>query len=194
MRYYQISKTRLRTTNNNYNRYSRNKQPGQFYYLNHRIQADQLRVIDSEGNLVGILTRDQAIQHAQSQGLDLVLIAAKATPPVAKITDFKKFLYTQEKKAKEAKKGAKKSTVKDIQISLFIGAADLERMLEKTKEFISEGNQVRLNLTMRGREVMKKDMGFELMNKFIADLGEINLAKEPRQEGRVIRAVVSPKK
>lgn len=180
--------------NNNYNRYNRNKQPGQFYYLNHRIPADQLRVIDSEGNLVGILSRDEAVQQAQSQEMDLVLIAPKATPPVAKITDFKKFLYTQEKKAKEAKKGAKKSTVKDIQISLFIGQADLDRMIDKAKEFIEEGNQVRLNLTMKGREVMKRDMGFELMKKFISYLGEVNIAKEPRQEGRVIRAVVSPKK
>ncbi|HRN70438.1 MAG TPA: translation initiation factor IF-3 [Candidatus Woesebacteria bacterium] len=184
----------MRTPNKNYNRFNRNKQPGQFYYLNYRIQADQLRVIDSEGNLIGILSRDEAVKQAQAQEMDLVLIAPHANPPVAKITDFKKFLYTQEKKQREAKKGAKKSTVKDIQISLFIGAADLERMVEKAKEFLEEGNQVRLNLAMRGREVMKKDMGYEVMKKFITNLGEVNLAKEPRLEGRVIRSVISPKK
>lgn len=179
---------------NNNNRYNRNKTPAPFYYLNYRIQAAELRVIDNEGNLVGVMSKDEALKHAQSLELDLVLIAPKANPPVAKITDFKKFLYNQEKKLKEAKKGAKKSTVKDIKLSLFIGPADLERMVEKTKEFLDEGNQVRLNLTMKGREVTKKDKGFELLNKFIVDIGEATVAKEPRLEGRVIRAVVSPKK
>ncbi len=183
----------MRNTSN-YNRYNRNKPSGPFYYLNNRIQAEELRVIDSEGKQLGVISRQEAIQQAQSQGLDLVLIAPKANPPVAKITDFKKFLYIQEKKQKEAKKGAKKSTVKDIKLSLFIGPADLERMNEKTKEFLEEGNQVRLNLTMKGREVTKRDKGFDLLKKFIAELGDVNLAKEPRQEGRVIRAVVSPKK
>lgn len=184
----------MRTTSN-YNRNNRrSRSPSQYYFLNYRIQAEELRVIDAEGKQIGLLKRDDAVSQAQEQGLDLVLIAPKATPPVAKITDFKKFLYMQEKKQKEAKKGAKKSTVKDIKISLFIGPADLERMISKTKEFLDEGNQVRLNLTMRGREVTKKDMGFELLKKFIAALGEVNVSKEPRLEGRVIRAVVSPKK
>lgn len=183
----------MRNTSN-YNRYSRSRQPGPFYYLNHRIQAEELRVIDNEGNQIGVVSKTEAIGKAQELGLDLVLIAPNAKPPVAKITDFKKFLYIQEKKQKEAKKGAKKSTVKDIKLSLFIGPADLERMNDKTKEFLEEGNQVRLNLTMKGREVTKKQMGYDLLNKFIAELGEVNISKEPRQEGRVIRAVVSPKK
>ena len=173
---------------------NRSRTPSPYYFLNYRIQAEELRVIDAEGKQIGLLSRDAAVRQAQEQGLDLVLIAPKANPPVAKITDFKKFLYNQEKKQKEAKKGAKKSTVKDIQLSLFIGPADLERMISKTKEFLEEGNQVRLNLAMRGREVTKKDMGFELLHKFIATLGEVNVSKEPRLEGRVIRAVVAPKK
>lgn len=126
--------------------------------------------------------------------MDLVLIAPSAKPPVAKITDFKKFLYQEEKKLKEAKKGIKKSIVKDIKISLFIGPADLERMVEKGTEFLEEGNQVRLNLTLKGREIAKKDMAFDLIKKFIAQLGDVNISKEPRVEGRVVRAVISRKK
>lgn len=126
--------------------------------------------------------------------MDLVLIAPTANPPVAKITDFKKFLYQEEKKQKEAKKGIKKSILKDIKLSLFIGPADLERQIEKGIEFINEGNQVRLNLTLKGRENAKKEMAFELMKRFISQLGEVNVSKEPRLEGRVVRAVISKKK
>lgn len=126
--------------------------------------------------------------------MDLVLIAPHASPPVAKITDFKKFLYQEEKKAKEAKKGIKKSIVKDLKLSLFIAPGDLERMMEKAREFLEDGNQLRLNLTLKGREMAKKDMAFELIKKFIAAMGEVTISKEPRQEGRVIRTVLARKK
>lgn len=173
---------------------SRTNKTGKYYYTNSRIQEQELRVIDTKGEQVGVMSRDEALDEAAKRGLDLVLIAQSAKPPVAKITDFKKFLYEQEKKQKEAKKGAKKSVVKDIKLSLFIGPADLERMINKTKEFLDEGNQVRLNLTLKGREIVKKQMAFDLLNKFIAGLEEVNISKEPRLEGRVVRAVVSRKK
>ena len=153
-----------------------------------------LRVIDEDGKQIGILSKQEALSVAQEKELDLVLIAPKANPPVAKVIDFKKFLYQEEKKQKEAKKGIKKSIVKDIKLSLFIGPADLERLINKAKEFLEEGNQVRLNLTLRGREIAKKNMAFDLIKKFISNLGEVNIAKEPRLEGRVIRAVIAKKK
>ena len=153
-----------------------------------------MRVIGAQGEQIGVVSREEAINLARIAELDLVLIAPKAAPPVAKITDFKKFLYTQEKKLKEAKKGAKKSGVKDIQLSLFIGPADFDRMVNKGKEFIDDGNQVRLNLTLRGREAAKRDMALELMHKYIKLMGDINISKEPRLEGRVARAVLTKKK
>lgn len=162
--------------------------------MNHRIEAPTLRVIDEDGKQIGILSKQEALRVAQEKELDLVLIAPKANPPVAKVIDFKKFLYQEEKKQKEAKKGIKKSIVKDIKLSLFIGPADLERLINKAKEFLEEGNQVRLNLTLRGREIAKKNMAFDLIKKFISNLGEVNIAKEPRLEGRVIRAVIAKKK
>lgn len=153
-----------------------------------------MRVIDEKGEQVGVLSRQAAIDLARDRELDLVLIAAKASPPVAKITDFKKFLYNQEKKLKEAKKGAKKSGVKDVQLSLFIGPADFDRMVRKGKEFIDEGNQLRINLALRGREVVKRDMALGLVRKYIEQMGDINISKEPRIEGRVVRTVLSKKK
>ncbi len=153
-----------------------------------------MRVIDGEGKQVGLLSKQEALRIAQEREMDLVLIAPKAVPPVAKIVNFKKFLYQEEKKEHSARRGIKKSIVKDLKLSLFIGPADLERLERRGKEFIDEGNQLRLNLTLRGREMVKKDMAFALMRKVITALGDVNVSKEPKLEGRVIRAVVAKKK
>lgn len=168
--------------------------PRKFYSINHRIEATDLRVIDEKGEQVGVINKSEALRLAGEKGVDLVLIAPMAKPPVAKIIDFKKFLYQEEKKEKEAKKGIKKSGSKDISLSLFIGAADLLRMENKAKEFLKEGYQVRINLMLKGREIIKKPMAFDLVNKYISSLGDVNISKPPRIEGRVIRAVVAKKK
>ena len=168
--------------------------PKKYYTLNLRIEAPELRVIDAQGEQIGVLTKQEALQRAQADNLDLVLIAPHAKPPVAKIIDFKKFLYQESKKEKEAKKGVKKSTVKDVMISLFMGEADQNRLIEKTKEFLNEGNQVRINMKLVGREMGRIPMAIEHAKKFITSLGEINVSKEPRLEGRVIRAVIARKK
>jgi len=165
-----------------------------FYTINYRIEAPSLRVINDKGEQVGILTKEEALRMAGDQYIDLVLIAPKANPPVAKLIDFKKFLYQEEKKEKEAKKGIKKSDTKDVTLSLFIGPADLDRLIKRGVEFLHDGHQLRINLTLRGREVVKKQMGYDLVNKFITKLGEVNISKPPRLEGRVIRAVVAKKK
>jgi len=168
--------------------------PRKFYFVNYRIETPQLRVIDEKGKQVGVLSKQEALRKAQELGLDLVLIAPKANPPVAKIINFKKFLYQEEKKEKEARRGVKKGVVKDISLGLFIAEADLTRLINKGKQFLSEGHQLRINLTLRGREVFKKPMAFDLVNKFIANLGEVNISKPPKIEGRVIRCVVAKKK
>ncbi len=153
-----------------------------------------MRVVDQESKQVGLISKEEAMRIALEQEVDLVLIAPNAKPPVAKLIDFKKFLYQEQKKQKEARKGIKKSIVKDIKISLFIAEGDAQRFEEKAKEFLSEGNQIRINLSLKGREMGKKDMALAKVKSFIAALGEVNISKEPRIEGRVVRAVVSRKK
>ena len=165
-----------------------------FYQLNQRIEANELRVIDAQNKQVGVMSKQEALQIGYDKQLDLVLIAATAKPPVAKLVDFRKFLYQEAKKEKAARKGIKKSITKDIQISLFIGAADLERMINRGKKFLSDGNQLRVNLMLRGREMKKKPMALALVTRILGQLGEINIVKEPKVEGRVIRAVVTKKK
>ncbi len=168
--------------------------PKKFYTTNYHITANTLRVIDHEGKQVGVLSKEEALKKAQEKEEDLILIAPQADPPVAKIIDFKKFLYQEGKKQKEAKKGVRKSITKDIKLSLFIATADYERLSHKGQEFLANGNQLRVNLTLKGREMGKRDMGIALVNRFIASLGDVTVSKEPRLEGRVIRTVVSRKK
>lgn len=168
--------------------------PRKYYATNLRIEAPELRVIDAQGHQVGVLSKQDALRKAQETNEDLVLIAPNAKPPVAKIIDFKKFLYQESKKEKEAKKGVKKSTVKDVPISLFMGEADRDRLVAKARDFLSEGNQVRINMKLVGREMGRVPMALDHMRSFILALGDINVSKEPRLEARVVRAVVARKK
>ncbi len=181
----------MRSTSNRYHHKQAHKK---FYITNWRIEAAELRVINDKGEQIGVLPKQDALKKAEEMGLDLVLIAEHATPPVAKIIDFKKFLYQEEKKQKEARKGIKKGVVKDLKLSLFIGPADLERLLKRAAEFLKDGNQIRINLGLRGREMGKGQMAFDLINSCIAKLGEVNVAKPPKLEGRVVRAVIAKKK
>ena len=174
--------------------FQRPQKQKKYYQTNFRIEAPVLRIIDEESKQIGVLSKQEALKMAETKSLDLVLIVPQANPPIAKIIDFKKFLYQEEKKLKSARKGIKKSVVKDLKLSLFIAEADLSRLVEKGKEFLGDGNQLRLNLTLKGREVVKKNMAFDLIRKYIQSLGEVAIAKEPRLEGRVIRAVIARKK
>lgn len=165
------------------------KQSHKFYFLNERINHPTLRVIDNQGKQIGVLAKEEALGLAKNQNLDLVLIAPQAKPPVAKIIDFNKFLYQENKKARKGKAGSKGGT-KDINISLFIATNDLKRLIKKGEEFIREGYQLRINLPLKGREQTKKDRAFALIRDFINQLKEVKITKEPRLEGRVIRSVV----
>ncbi len=154
----------------------------------------EVRLIDENVKQVGVVKTEEALKMAQEVELDLILIAPNAKPPVAKLMNINKFLYHEEKKLKEAKKGSRKGEVKDIQLSLFIGQADLERFIQRGKEFLDDGNQLRINIFLRGREMAKRGLGIKRANDYMKALGDLNVSKEPRLEGRVIRAVVSRKK
>ncbi len=148
-----------------------------------------LRVVDFEGKNWGVISRDEALKKAKELELDLVLVAPQANPPVAKIIDFKKFLYQENKKEKKSKSGQKGGT-KDINFGLFIAQNDLQRLIKKGQDFIKEGFQLRLNLVLKGREIIKKQRGFDIISYFINNLGPVKISKPPKLEGQVIRAVV----
>lgn len=164
-----------------------------FYNVNHRINAPSLRVIDSKGKQLGILSRDQALKKAFSLRLDLVEIAPKARPPVAKIIDFKKFLYLEEKKRRKAGKQTKGGETKEIWLAPFMAEHDFQTHLQKGKELLKESGKLKIIVKFKGRQISKKQFGFDLINKFITSLQEVKIERPPRFEGRRLVAIASKK-
>lgn len=167
---------------------------GQEHLINDRIGAAELRVLDSMGTQLGVMSRQEALNKGREDGLDLVLIAPQAVPPVAKLIEYSKFLYQESKRLKEAKKGSKKSGIKNIKLSLFIGSGDSERLKKRATEFIIEGHQVRISLLLKGREVGKKSMAFDVINNFINSIAEAGISSPPKVQGRIVLAVISKRK
>lgn len=152
-----------------------------------------MRVVSEEGKNLGIFSKKDALRLAQEKGLDLVLVAEEADPPVAKIIDFHKYLYQQRKKHKKEKQGSKKSVVKEIRISLFMGENDKKRFIEKAKEFINEGFQVKFNLVLRGRQIERKDRAIKLLKEMAEKVENSKIVKEPKVEGNVARMILAKK-
>jgi translation initiation factor IF-3 len=119
--------------------------------INHQIKAAELRVIDSNGANLGVITLSDALGKAQEQGLDLIEISPSAVPPIAKIMDYGKFQYEANKKVKQAKSKAKTVEVKNIQVKIGTGDHDLSLKAKKTSEWLSEGNRIKIDLFLPGR-------------------------------------------
>lgn len=176
-------------------RYKRKQEQRKFYRTNERIFAATLRVLDSTGSQVGILPKHEALNLARSQGLDLVEVAPTAQPPVAKLIDFKKFLYQEEKKKREEKKKAKSSETKEVRLGPFMSDNDLSVMVKRAREFIEEGDKVRVVVKFRGRQITKQEFGRQIIDKMIDSLSDIaKVEKEARMEGRQMVAILSHEK
>lgn len=172
----------------------RPQQRSKFYRINFFIQARELRVLDEQGKQLGVFTKEEAIRRAKEQGLDVVEIAAKANPPVAKIIDFKKFKYLESRKDREDKKKQKNVGVKEIRLRPFIGQHDLDTKVEQAKEFLNDGNQVKIAIPFKGREITRKEFGFEVMKRFLDEFPNIKIVREAHFEGKVLTAMVVPDK
>jgi translation initiation factor IF-3 len=159
--------------------------------LNGFIQAPQLRVIDQDGNQLGILSRADALRAAQDQELDLVEISADANPPVAKIIDWGKYNYQRTKQQQKNKRGTKVLEVKQMRLGLKIGEHDRAVKLGKVAKFLEVGHKVKITVFFRGRELAHKDLGFKLADKIIADLGDsITLDQQPQLAGKQLSFVI----
>ena len=135
--------------------------------INHQIKAPELRIVNEEGQQVGIMKTSEALALALENGLDLVEVSPVANPPVAKLIDFAKYKYQQKKLEQQQKKNAKKTEVKTIWISMRISEHDMEIKAAKITEFLSEGDLVRIELRMRGREQAYGDQGRQNLVKFL---------------------------
>ncbi len=174
-----------------YQQRGRNNDPYAHIRRNLRIKAAQVRVIDPEGKQLGVMSSDQAYKLAQQIGLDLVEVAPNATPPVCRILDFGKYIYEENKKTKSSKSGATK--IKEIELTARIDPHDLLTKLRHAEEFLHEGNKVKMRLKFRGREMAHTEIGFDVMNKALAELSSVGHPdSQPKLAGRNIMVMVSP--
>ena len=162
--------------------------------MNERIRAREVRLIDQNGENHGILDTSKALKMAYDSDLDLVLINPTSEPPVAKILDYGKYKYEQEKKAKEAKKKQHTVEIKEVKIRYKIDTHDYQVRIKSIQKFIAQGNKVKIVIMMRGREMQHSNLAFDLANRFIEDLKNepLTIEKKPMIEGRNVTMYLAP--
>lgn len=161
--------------------------------MNERITGREVRVIDEEGKMLGVMTPSAALTMAEEKGLDLIEIAPTANPPTCKMMDYGKWKYENKKKAQEAKKKQTVISIKEIQIRPRTDDHDLETKMKKAREFLLDGDKVKVNLRYQGREMAHKDLGAKVLQKVIDDLKDLAVPEvEPKMEGRQLFVVMAP--
>lgn len=162
--------------------------------MNEMITVKEVRCTSDDGTNHGIISTAEALQIADTMGLDLVLIAPDGKPPVAKIMDYGKFRYQQEKKKKEAKKNQKVIVIKEIKLSVKIAENDVSYKVKHAREFIEEGNHVKFRVFLKGREMANPQSGIDVLNKIWPMIEDIAVMdKEPKLEGRYVNMMALPK-
>lgn len=161
--------------------------------VNREIRASRVRVIDKDGNQLGVLTLLDAIHRAEQVGLDLVEIAPTADPPVCKIIDFGKYRYQQTKKEKESKKSQHQVKVKEIKVKPNTDEHDLLTKLRHARKFIEEGNKVKITCNFRGREMMHSEFGKKVVDRMCNDMSDIATPESsPKFFGKTLSVVLAP--
>ncbi|MGA7144442.1 MAG: translation initiation factor IF-3 [Desulfobacterales bacterium] len=162
--------------------------------INRNIRAKEVRVIDPEGNQIGIIPTYKAIAVANDFGLDLVEISPNASPPVCKIMDYGRFKYERTKKKQEAKKKQTTFQLKEIKVRPKTGDHDLKTKIGHINKFITRKDKVKVTVMFRGREITLTDLGKELLEKIIQETEEIAIVEQPPKfEGRTMIMVLAPK-
>ncbi len=161
--------------------------------INERIRIPQVRLIDQDGNQVGIVDTQQAIQMARDVALDLVEISPNATPPVCKILDYGKFKYEKKKKDHEAKKKQVVVKVKEVQLRPMTDEHDLDYKFKHVRTFLEEGDKAKITMMFRGREVAYVENGHKVMRRLLEELGELAVVEAPAKlEGKKLIMIVGP--
>lgn len=181
-------------------RISRKKRPDKpiipHYNTNERIVANEVRVLDIEGNNVGVMPTGKAIALAREQEMDLVEINPKGVPPVCKIVDFRHFKYQKEKEARKQKANAHESETKGIRLSIRIGEHDMGVRLAQAEDFLNRGDKVKPTIILKGRENAKPALAFEMIKKFhdlLARKMPIKYEQEPIKQANQITALIAKK-
>jgi translation initiation factor IF-3 len=162
--------------------------------LNGEIRVREVRLIDGEGQQRGVVPIAEALDLAQTAGLDLVEVSPKAVPPVCKILDYGKFRFEQEKRLKESKKKQKLVKIKEIRMQPKIEKHDLEFKAKHIQEFLAEGNKVKVTVRFRGRELAHTELGRKVLDSLLELLAvDYAIDKEPQMEGRFLSMILNTK-
>jgi len=162
--------------------------------INRQIRAREVRVVDETGKQLGVVSLDKALQEAEERNLDLIQVTEKVEPPVCKIMDFGKYLYREKKKEKQTVKKQKGGELKGIRLRFNISQHDLETRARQTEKFLGQGNKVRVEMVLRGREKYLGNFAREKINKFLEILQEIvpyKVERELKREPRGFSMIIS---
>ena len=167
----------------------------QFIRINDRIRAREIRVIDENGEQLGVLPPFEALKIARERGLDLVEISPNAVPPVCRIQDYGKFLYEKDKSERAARKKQKVITIKEVKLSVTVDEHDYQTKKNQAIRFLHDGDKVKASLRFRGRQMAHRELGYQIINRLIQDVGESGIVEfHPRMEGTTLHAILAPGK
>ncbi len=162
---------------------------------NHHIAVAEVRVLSEHGEMLGVMPTKEAMEKAQAVQKDLILVNEQAKPPVAKIIELSKYKYQLQQKQAESRKKSKAQDTKEIRLTPFMGEGDFEARLNRISEFLKRGDKVRLSLQFRGREITKKEFGFDLFKRVFAATSEYaEVELEPKLMGNKLLAQLMPAK
>ena len=166
-----------------------------FIRINDRIRAREIRVIDENGEQLGILAPFEALRIARERGLDLVEVSPNAVPPVCRIQDYGRYLYEKEKSDRAARKKQKVIVVKEVKFSVTVDEHDYQTKKNQAVRFLNEGDKVKASLRFRGRQMAHRELGYAIINRLIQDIGEAGIVEfMPRMEGTILHAILAPSK
>jgi len=158
--------------------------------VNERIRVPEVRVIGAEGENLGVLPTAEALAQAKEKGLDLVEVAPQAKPPVCKIIDYGKFHYQQEKRDRKQKH---RSKLKEVKFTIKIGEHDFQTKLNRAKTFLRKGDVVRVSIFFRGREIVHRSRGLELLKRVEAEVADIaRMEGNPTSKGKILQMLLVP--
>jgi len=163
--------------------------------VNERIRAREVRVVDDDGNQLGIMPPYEALKVARERGLDLVEVSPTANPPVCRIINYGKYLYQLSKRQHEARKHQRSIEMKEVKFRPRTSEHDFQTKRTHIVEFLQAGNKVKATIMFRGREMAHRNLGWEMMQRLIEELGEVaQVETRPKQEGPNLSAILAPKK
>jgi|GEM_PF-116364 len=167
----------------------------QFIRINDRIRAREIRVIDENGEQLGVLPPFEALKIARERGLDLVEISPNAVPPVCRIQDYGKYLYEKDKSERAARKKQKVIIIKEVKFSVTVDEHDYQTKKNRAIGFLQEGDKVKASLRFRGRQMAHRELGYQIINRLIQDVGDGGVVEfHPRMEGTTLHAIIAPGK